>query len=142
LSPLVQTAGSPTVEDLENLHNTGVDAVINLALTTSMDAIPDEDRVVKGLGMEYIHIPVIWESPTLDNLQSFFAACLRCSGRKVFIHCVKNMRVSAFLYLYRVMCLGTDPQEAYADMAKIWVPEGNWAEFIEQALASGRLTAG
>jgi protein tyrosine phosphatase (PTP) superfamily phosphohydrolase (DUF442 family) len=142
LSPLVLTAGSPTIEDLKNLMDEGVKVVINIAMIDSKDAIPNEGGVVESLGMEYILIPVIWEAPTLENLQAFFAACDRNTQRKVFIHCVKNMRVSAFLYLYRVLRQHADPQEAYYDMAQIWEPEGTWAEFIEKALASGRLTAG
>jgi protein tyrosine phosphatase (PTP) superfamily phosphohydrolase (DUF442 family) len=133
LSPLWLTGGSPTPLDLSDLRRQDVEVVINLALATSPDAIPDEEQVVTRLGMDYIPIPVIWETPTLDNLQAFFTALERNTGRKIFIHCVKNMRVSAFMYLYRVLRQGADPQEAYYDMAQIWEPEGTWAQFIDQA---------
>ena len=138
LSPLLLTAGSPTVQDLADLRDQGVEVVINLALPTSPAAIPNEAGEVARLGMQYVPIPVIWESPTLENLQDFFTACERCAGQKTFIHCVKNMRVSAFVYLYRVLRKGADPQEAYYDMAQIWEPEGTWAEFIETALKTAR----
>jgi protein tyrosine phosphatase (PTP) superfamily phosphohydrolase (DUF442 family) len=134
LSPNELTGGSPTLQDLAGLRDQGVAAVINLALTTSLDAIEDEAGVVASLGMQYVHIPVIWEAPTLQNLRDFFAARERFMGHKLFVHCVKNMRVSAFMYLYRVLRQRADQQEAYYDMAQIWEPEGTWASFIEEAL--------
>jgi protein tyrosine phosphatase (PTP) superfamily phosphohydrolase (DUF442 family) len=136
LSSHLLTGGSPTLPDLADLRAQGVEVVINLALATSPDAIPDEAAEVAKLGMQYIHIPVIWETPTLENLQDFFAAYERCAERITFIHCVKNMRVSAFVYLYRVLRQSADPQEAYYDMAQIWEPEGTWATFIETAFKS------
>jgi protein tyrosine phosphatase (PTP) superfamily phosphohydrolase (DUF442 family) len=142
LNPQLLTAGSPTVEDLAHLRDEGVEVVINLALTTSQDAIPDEAGEVSRLGMHYIHIPVIWEAPTVQNLQDFFTAVEHSQGRKLFVHCVKNMRVSAFVYLYRVLRQNADRQEAYFDMAQIWEPEGTWADFIEKSLVDGRLIAG
>jgi protein tyrosine phosphatase (PTP) superfamily phosphohydrolase (DUF442 family) len=136
VTPKVHTGGSPTVQDLQNLRAAGVEVVINLALNTSPDAIPDEAGVVARLGMRYIHIPVEWSAPMPANLRDFFAALDGCQGCPIFIHCVKNMRVSAFLYLYRVIRQGVNPEEAFYDMAQIWEPEGVWANFVENALNS------
>ena len=134
LSPLLASGGSPTLADLENLRGDGCEVVINLALPTSQDAIPAEDEHVHRMGMQYIPIPVVWENPTRQNAVDFFDAMDACRERSVFVHCVKNMRVSAFIYLYRILRLGADPQEAYEDMAEIWEPEGTWAEFIQSML--------
>lgn len=135
LSPTLYTGGSPDVQDLQNLQAAGVQVVINLALVTSPDAIPDEAGEVARLGMEYIHIPVIWETPTRQNMVDFFAAMERCQGKNVFVHCVKNMRVSAFIYLYRILRLGWAPEDAILNLIEIWEPEGVWETFIEDALA-------
>lgn len=128
------TGGSPTLADLQAAQAAGVAVVINLALADSPGILPAEGARVAELQMEYIHIPVVWEKPTPENLRDFFAALERCRGRKLFIHCVKNMRVSVFLYLYRVLRQGAEPHAAYLDMAQIWQPEGVWAAFIEQEL--------
>jgi protein tyrosine phosphatase (PTP) superfamily phosphohydrolase (DUF442 family) len=136
LSSHLLTGGSPTLADLADLRAQGVEVVINLALATYPNSIPDEAAEVAKLGMQYIHIPVIWENPTPENLQDFFAAYERCAGQITFIHCVMNMRVSAFVYLYRVLRQSADPQEAYYDMAQIWEPEGTGATFIPDALKS------
>jgi hypothetical protein len=55
-------------------------------------------------------------------------------GRKMFVHCALNMRVSAFVYLYRVLRLGVPVAAARETMHLIWQPEGVWADFIEGAL--------
>ncbi len=134
LSPILLTGGSPTVRELRDLHSIGCEVVINLALPGSDGAIPDEAGEVTALGMEYIPIPVVWEAPTADDLTRFFDVMDRCQGRKTFVHCVKNMRVSAFLYLYRLVRLNWDPALARRDLIKIWEPSGIWAEFIDNML--------
>jgi protein tyrosine phosphatase (PTP) superfamily phosphohydrolase (DUF442 family) len=130
LTPNLASGGSPTLPDLQDLRDTGCEVVINLALPTSPDAIPAEDEHVRRMGMQYIAIPVVWENPTRQNLLDFFDAMHACRERSVFVHCVKNMRVSAFIFMYRVLRQGIDPQEAHKDMAKIWEPDGIWSEFI------------
>jgi hypothetical protein len=58
----------------------------------------------------------------------------RCQGKSVFVHCVKNMRVSAFIYLYRILRQGWTSDDAILNLIEIWEPEGTWAAFIEDAL--------
>jgi protein tyrosine phosphatase (PTP) superfamily phosphohydrolase (DUF442 family) len=137
LTSTLASGGSPTLEDLENLRDAGCEVVINLALPTSPGAIPAEDEHVHRMGMQYIPIPVVWENPTRQNLMDFFDAMDACCERSVFVHCVKNMRVSAFIYLYRIRRLGANPQAARADLARIWEPEGTWKDFIQAMLAMG-----
>ena len=137
LSPLLASGGFPSLPELEDLRDAGCEVVINLALPSSPAALPSEDEHVRRLGMQYIPIPVMWENPTRQNLMDFFDAMDANRERNIFVHCAKNMRVTAFIYMYRVLRLGNDPQEAYFDMASIWEPEGTWAEFIQSMLEPG-----
>jgi protein tyrosine phosphatase (PTP) superfamily phosphohydrolase (DUF442 family) len=132
--PRLGTAGQPTIEQYPAIRDAGFATVINLATEKSTGALADEAAVAAGLGLEYVHIPVIWEAPTLEDLQQFFAALQARRGKPVFVHCALNMRASAFLYLYRVLVDGMDEETARWDMLSIWEPEGVWAELIEQAL--------
>ncbi len=134
LSPALYTAGQPFEHQFTAIRAAGCSAVINLALVNSPDAFPEEGALVAGLGMEYIHIPVEWESPRPSDLESFFAAMQRLNGQKVFVHCARNMRVSAFVFLYRVMRLGENRAQAEADLWKIWQPNGIWQSFIDTAM--------
>jgi uncharacterized protein (TIGR01244 family) len=129
------TSGQPTREQFTDIAEAGVKTVINLALTSSTNAIQDEAQVVKDLGMEYIHIPVLWENPTLFDLDQFFAAMDAQAGQKVLVHCAANMRVSALSALYRAQRLGWNLGEALKDTHQIWDPYSDpvWAKFMDSA---------
>ncbi len=103
LSDSVATAGQPTESQFSEIREAGYEVTVNLALPESPNALPHEQKIVEESGMQYVHIPVIWESPTLENLDRFFAAMQANDGKKIFVHCAANMRVSAFLYLYRLI---------------------------------------
>ena len=45
------------------------------------------------------------------------------------------MRVSAFVYLYRVLRQGVDESTARNDLHRIWQPNPTWQAFIDTALA-------
>jgi protein tyrosine phosphatase (PTP) superfamily phosphohydrolase (DUF442 family) len=135
ISDNLATAGQPQREQFADIARAGFTVVINLALTTSDNAIPDEAIVVNILGMEYIHIPVVWESPQPGDFDRFCTELARLRRQKVFVHCALNMRVSAFVFLYRVLYLGANPEEVKWDMLSIWEPEGVWEDFIVSCLS-------
>lgn len=131
----IGTAGQPTGEQFAAIQTAGYQVVINLALPTSTNALPDEAQRVQALGMTYVHIPVIWEAPTLEDLEAFFAAMARYREQEVLVHCALNMRVSVFVFLYRVICLGVAYDEASEALHRIWQPDEVWGHLISQALA-------
>ncbi len=133
LYPHIGTAGQPTREQFPAIREAGYQVVINLAMPTSDNAVPEEPALVAALGLDYIPIPVVWESPTLEDLQRFFAALEANASRRVFVHCALNMRVSAFMYLYRVLRLGVSHDEAYWDVLAIWEPNPTWRAFMAAA---------
>src|SRR5207237_3657156 len=99
----VGTAGQPTQEQFRMVREAGFEAVINLALPTSDNAIANEGSVVTGLGMSYVHIPVNFKAPTSQDFNAFCRVLDAFEGQRVFVHCAANMRVSAFLFLHRVL---------------------------------------
>jgi protein tyrosine phosphatase (PTP) superfamily phosphohydrolase (DUF442 family) len=129
------TAGQPTAEQLAAVKEAGYDVVINLALGATPRDLPHEADLVTGQGMEYIHIPVVFDNPTETDLARFFAAMDENHDKKRFVHCIANMRVSAFVFLYRVLRQGMEPEEARAMMQKIWQPNAVWQQFIDATLA-------
>jgi protein tyrosine phosphatase (PTP) superfamily phosphohydrolase (DUF442 family) len=84
--------------------------------------------------MDYVHIPVIWQSPTSQDLDAFFAALRANRLRKTYVHCAANMRVSAFMFLYHVTQARMPRAEAEALMRRIWEPNPTWQGFIEAQL--------
>ncbi len=132
----IGTAGQPAEYQFETIKGGGYETVINLALSSSLGALPNEAQLVAQHGMNYIHIPVVWEEPTADDLNKFFAAMDAHSDKRVFVHCAMNKRVSAFMYLYRILKLKEPEEVARKDLLKIWAPEPHWQRFIEQQLAN------
>lgn len=136
LGDRVGTAGQPTEEQFAAVAAAGYEVVINLALATSTYALPDERQAVTRHGMAYVHIPVVFDAPRLGDARRFFEAMDAAAGRKVFVHCAMNLRVSAFMYLYRTLREGADPDDAAADLHELWVPNAVWQQFLDDAAAA------
>jgi protein tyrosine phosphatase (PTP) superfamily phosphohydrolase (DUF442 family) len=134
----IATSGQPTKEQFSVIKQAGYELVVNLALPESTNALPDEKQIVEAQDMDYIHIPVVWEKPTLENVKEFFSVMEANADKKVFVHCAANMRVSAFIYLYRYLYRGITEEEAKQDLHKIWVPNETWQKFIEQVVKNDR----
>ena len=128
------TSGQLSPADIERLPALGVEAVVNLALATSSNAVPGEADTVTALGLPYVQIPVPWEKPEQRHLQQFFGVMDAFTGRKVWVHCAKNMRVSAFVYLWRRLRRGEPDHVARHPMAEVWEPNATWRAFIDEAL--------
>lgn len=131
------TSGQPTSSQFDAVKAAGYDVVINLATGATPRDLPNEAEVLSRHGLDYIHIPVIWDNPTAADLERFFEAMDHNQDKKCFVHCIANMRVSAFVLLYRVLRQEMPLEEARASMAQIWQPNETWQAFIEAALAPG-----
>ena len=132
------TAGQPTAEQLGAVKNAGYDVVINLAMGSTPRDLRNEADVVAQQGMDYVHIPVEWEAPTAADLERFFTAMDANQENKCFVHCIANMRVSAFVFLYRVLRQGVPLDEARTTMHRIMQPNAVWQRFIDESLAQSK----
>ena len=130
LDDRITTSGQPTDEQLADIHALGVRHIINLGLHTHEKALPNEAASVSRLGMTYIHIPVDFQNPTDEDFTRFCSAMEQLKEVRVHVHCIANYRVSAFLYRYRRDVLGTNEEQARADMEDVWHPQGVWATFV------------
>ena len=126
------TAGQPTAEQFADIAAAGYEIVINIDSATT---VPSEDELVTSKDLSFIHIPVIWTAPKQSDLDLFFDVMDMLKGRKIFLHCAANARVSAFVYLYRMARLGVDPAEAKKKLDLLWEPHGVWKEFVETAIS-------
>ncbi|MEO6079497.1 MAG: protein tyrosine phosphatase family protein [Steroidobacteraceae bacterium] len=140
ISPLLVTAGQPDRASLLRLKSEGYAAVISLSPADARDAVPDEAAIVKSQGLEFIHIPIPWQTPEASHLQATAAALQRLQGRKVLVHCQMNMRASAITFLYRVIHAREEPAVAFGDMKKVWTPTDQWAKFVDEQLRANGVT--
>jgi glutathione S-transferase len=136
-SPRLATSGQPTEAQLAALSAAGFEVVINLALHDDPRySLADEPGTVRGLGMDYVHIPVKFAQPTQADFSAFAAAMQRNHHRQVWVHCAANMRVTAFLGLYRVLYENWQEHEAFQLMHQLWQPDEVWSAFIAALLAN------
>lgn len=130
---IVATSGQPNEAQLVEIANAGYDTVVNLAPTSLIEnSVLDEENILAGCGVRYIHIPVDFQNPTDSNFEEFVAIMREHDNDTLWVHCAANMRVSAFMERYRRSVLGHDPEEARPDMLKIWEPYGVWKDFIKR----------
>ena len=128
------TSGQLSERDIGELPGLGIKSVINLAFPTASNALRGEAEFVTGTGMNYFQIPIPWEKPELRHLRLFFSLVGALHGEQTWVHCAKNMRVSAFVYLYRRLCLN-EPEEASSfPLRAVWEPNEVWGKFISSAL--------
>jgi len=134
------SSGQLSGRDIARLPALGIEAVINLALPTSSNALPGEAELITRQGLAYIQIPVEWEQPKPEQFAQFVGVLDAFAGRKVWIHCARNMRVSAFIYLYRKHVLGESEEHASFPMREVWSPNDLWQEFLDRVAATSKRT--
>ena len=136
IDDMLSTSGQPTESQLRSVAAEGYEVIINLALHDDPRySLQDEMTLVEGLGLEYIHIPVQFDRPQEDDLLSFYQALEKYTHKKKLVHCAANMRVTAFLGLYRLLRLGMEESKAFEPMRSVWEPNEAWASFIARMMA-------
>jgi protein tyrosine phosphatase (PTP) superfamily phosphohydrolase (DUF442 family) len=140
LDEKLSSSGMPTPEQLSSAPSHGVEVIINLAPHDVPNAIPNEAKLVESLGLEYIHIPVNWSTPTQDGLDKFMDAMDARRDKTIHVHCEANFRASAFITLYRILRLGWNEENAFVVMHKIWDEDAYpvWRTFIDWMVKNSR----
>ena len=134
INELISTSGQPKIEEFDLIKDEGFEVVINLALCNASNAIENEDKVVTNLGMSYFHIPVDFENPKASDLKLFINVMQSLGANKVWVHCAKNYRVSAFIYVYHKYVLKTPFENIDLSIFNIWNPDKTWQELMKITL--------
>ncbi len=128
------SAGQPTEEQFSAIAEAGYERVVYIAFTSNPNALPDADQVVKGLGMEYMQLPVDFSNPLPDDFYAFADSMQRNTDKKTLLHCQVNARATAFSFLYRVIYDDVPVAEAKEDMNTVWQPNETWRDFIFEVM--------
>jgi len=135
------SSGQPTKDQFSAIAENGFERIVYIAFTNNANALPDADQVVKGLGMEYMHIPVTWDNPLPSDFYAFADSLRRDTDKKTLLHCQVNARATAFSFLYRVIYEGVSIAKAKADMNTVWQPNETWRDFIFAVLAENGMSS-
>lgn len=140
LTDKLTSSGMPTTEEISDAPNHDVQVVINLAPDDVPNALSNEAKLIGSLGMEYIHIPVNWNTPTQAGLDVFMDAMDARKDKVIHVHCEANFRASAFITMYRILRLGWKDEDAFVVMHKIWDEDAYpvWRTFIDWVIKNSR----
>ena len=116
----VGLAGLPTAAQFAAVRAAGYEAVVNLLPREQDNALKEEEALVRDLGLTYHYIPVIWTAPQRADFDTFCDAMQALAGKKTFIHCAMNMRVTVFYASYAMKHLGWSAAQADALVSRIW----------------------
>lgn len=126
----IASSGQPNASELTIIADAGYDVIINLAMPDSENAIPSEGHLVTSNNIIYIHMPVPFDTPERFHLQSFIKIMETFTDKKVWVHCVKNYRASAFLYHYLHKSRSFSITEAQKAILPSWEPNEIWQRFM------------
>jgi protein tyrosine phosphatase (PTP) superfamily phosphohydrolase (DUF442 family) len=126
----IATAGQPTEEQFQLIADAGYQHVINLGMPDHPHAVSTEDKILAELGINYIHIPVRFDSPTKTQVTFFCQVLSALKSKKVFVHCIMNFRVSAFMYHYLRHVEERAEQESKSLMFNYWQLDDVWRDLM------------
>ncbi len=130
LSEKIATSGQPTERQFGDIARHGYKAVINLAMPDSAGAMDNESAIVTSHGLSYFHIPVPFDAPEKRHLAVFIKLMAALEGERVWVHCAKNYRVSAFMFHYQQWVGELSAQEAQSILYTGWRPDKVWQTFL------------
>jgi protein tyrosine phosphatase (PTP) superfamily phosphohydrolase (DUF442 family) len=134
VSDKLACAGQPREGQLASIAEEGYKVVINLGLSDGKYALNDEAASVNSLGMEYHHIPVIFDNPQINELASFIDLMNKHADEKTFVHCAANYRASVFTGLYLFASKKLDEERMRVFIEEVWQPDPVWQSFIEEGV--------
>ena len=95
------------------------------------DSLDNEGKLVTSLNMSYYHIPVPFTAPQASHVREFCSLMKALEGSKVFVHCIMNYRVSAFMFHYLHKAQGYSIEASKSPMFETWVMEPQWRAILD-----------
>ena len=125
------SSGQPTAEELKQIKEYGIGTVINLAESDAEHALPHEDKICLDVGLNYIQLPISWETPSSDQCLLLLDLVNHLlESQLVWVHCSNNNHVSSLMYLYRQYFMDVDIATAQDFLHDIWKPNQTWTGLI------------
>ena len=125
------SSGQPTAEELKQIKEYGIGTVINLAESDAEHALPHEDKICLDVGLNYIQLPISWETPSSDQCLLFLDLLDHLlESQMVWVHCSNNNHASSLMYLYRQYFMDVDIATAQDFLHDIWKPNETWTGLI------------
>ena len=134
------SSGQLTSKQIPILRDNEFERIIYIAFLDQKNAVSDEDRLVIDHGMQFIYIPVEWNSPRKKDFYLFTNIMLNQPKVRTLLHCQANYRASVFSFLHRVINENINILEAKLTLNKIWKPNKVWKNFIFDILNENNIS--
>jgi protein tyrosine/serine phosphatase len=109
--------GQPERTGFQYLQSNGIKTIINLRTEN------DEEAMVKGLGMNYVHIPISikpWSKIPDAAIEQYFKVLNDPANYPIFFHCRRGAdRTGAMAGFYRIAAQGWEAKKAYSEARKV-----------------------
>ena len=109
-------AGQPSKDGFRAVKDAGFKTVINLRPADEMNF--DEKKVVEGLGMTYVNIPITTLSITEEKVGRLADLLGDPEAAPILMHCGSSNRVGGMWYIYRALFTDASEEEAMEEATK------------------------
>ncbi len=131
----LMTSGLPASQDFAVMAQQGYEVVVSLCHPKDATRFEeDEDALVGEAGIAYIHLPICFEELELSDYEMLRDILRALHGRKVWLHCTHNKRVSILMYIYNIIERSLSVPEAKMLLHAVWEPDNDRQAFIDEAL--------
>ena len=134
VSDQLACAGQPREGQLAAIAADDFKVIVNLGLIDAKYSLKDEAASVLALGMQYYHIPVLFEQPKTAELAAFVKIMDKHQNDKVLVHCAANYRASVFTGLYLFASGALDEDAMHTFIEDVWQPDAVWEQFVEDSV--------
>ena len=128
----LSTSGQPREEEFKLIAQAGFEVIINIRPEFEMIYVFDERKIVSSLGLDYYQIPMTFDTLNNQILSKFFEVLEHNKGKKIFVHCHRNIRVSVLVILYRLIILKWNKEIAYKEFSQFIEVTPMWEEYIDE----------
>ncbi|WP_320818992.1 protein tyrosine phosphatase family protein [Thalassolituus sp.] len=127
INDFISTSGQPSKEDFRKIKEDGFELIIDLApIDYERYSIQDQPEVLRVLELPYIHIPVDFKSPAIEDYEYFSNTLKKNYGKKIWIHCAANYRVTVFFSIWAEKNLDWTEDHSKKLIDSIWKSDPNW----------------
>jgi protein tyrosine phosphatase (PTP) superfamily phosphohydrolase (DUF442 family) len=115
VSKSIWRGAAPTGKGIAQLSDSGVKTIVDLRLPGLGSIV--EERQVKSLGLNYIHIPLGFTTPPMAKIAEFLNLIEDPKNQPVFVHCRQGAdRTGTLIGIFRIIHDHWSFEQAYAEM--------------------------
>ena len=130
-SEMLYAGAQPNVEQIKDLKNQGIEAIINISPESARNFLKEEALTTEQLQMIYIHFPVDCSNLQKHHYPVFRDALKNLEDKKVFVHCGGNIKTSNLIHMYQVLEKGMNETDSLMQLKQIQNTEPKWFEYFK-----------